>query len=434
MSNNYNTSYNETDSKIHNEANSGLQESILRGVVGSVIGMIVCILAMLLCSLCRMGSFSILLLLFAGLVIGWFYRLFHGRRSKTAAYVTVGICTVSAGVLWVALLVLLPVFVSPVPFTAADWGRLWEEIRELLLLCAGLGMIGFFLTRRSLLAYADRTGGPWHVAYAGGNGASYNLLPERLPAVNPPAYFAVQSRFAPGTRIIVEGSSLRWRRRLRKDRVFSARDIAGVVLGPGNGCNVLYGRDYQVLAKFAGSMEHADLMFLWLLQREIPMDNAPAGWRSPAEAGPEQGPVESSVLSQQFTLRLRRSTRIGFTGIGWFLLLIGAALFLALDFSALTMAERTAIVFLELAVMGMGIVYIRMGKVSGVEVDGEQMRVVSRFGRAAEFSVRDVSSVSRSLGWIVLYDREFKTLAKVDSCLEDMERLKGYLASYGIKM
>ena len=98
------------------------------------------------------------------------------------------------------------------------------------------------------------------------------------------------------------------------------------------------------------------------------------------------------------------------------------------------MAERTAIVFLELAVMGMGIVYIRIGKVTGVEVNGEQMRVVSRFGRAAAFSVRDVSSVSRSLGWIVLYDREFKTLAKVDSYLEDMERLRGYLASYGIKM
>lgn len=31
------------------------------------------------------------------------------------------------------------------------WGTIWE----LLLLCAGLGMLGFFLTRRSLLAYAD---------------------------------------------------------------------------------------------------------------------------------------------------------------------------------------------------------------------------------------------------------------------------------------
>lgn len=49
-------------------------------------------------------------------------------------------------------------------------------------------------------------------------------------------------------------------------------------------------------------------------------------------------------------------------------------------------------------------------------------------------SRRDVSSVSRSLGWIVLYDRDFKTLAKVDSYLEDMERLKEYLAFYGIKM
>ncbi len=421
-------------SGLYNEISPELQGSILRGILGSVTGMVVCILVILLCSLCQMEGFRIMLLFFAGLVIGWFYRLFHGRRSKTAAYVTVGICTVSASVLWVVLLALLPVFVSPAPFTAADWGRLWGKIWELLLLCAGLGIIGFFFTRRSLLAYADWKRGPWHVAYAGGNGYSYNLLPEKLPAVNPPACFAVHSRFAPGSRIIVEGSIIRWRRRLRKDHEFSVRDIAGVVLGPGNGCNVLYGRDYQVLAKFAGSMEHADLMFLWLLQREVPIVGVPDSWRFAAEAGPEPEAVKSSILQQQFTLRLKRSARIGFTGIGWFLLLIGAALFPALDFSALTMAERTAIVFLELAVMGMGIVYIRMGKVTGVEVDGEQMRVVSRFGKAAAFSVRDVSSVSGSPGWIVLYDREFKTLAKVDSCLEDMERLKGYLASYGIKM
>ena len=62
------------------------------------------------------------------------------------------------------------------------------------------------------------------------------------------------------------------------------------------------------------------------------------------------------------------------------------------------------------------------------------LRVVSRFGRAIEFSVRDVSSVSRSLGWIVLYDKEFKTLEKVDSYLEILDRLKGYLAFYGIQM
>ena len=418
----------------HNKISPELQGSVLRGILGSVTGIIVCILVMLLCALFQMSSFSTMLQLFTGLVIGWFYRLFHGRRSKTAAYVTVGIYTVSASVLWVALLALLSVFVSPTPFTDAAWGRLWGEIWELLLLCVGLGMIGFFLTRRSLLAYADWKRGPWHIAYAGGNGYSYNLLPEKLPNVNPPAYFAVHSRFASGTQVIVECSSLRWRRRLHKDCVFSVHDIAGVVLGPGNGCNVLYDKNYQVLAKFAGSMEHADLMFLWLLQREIPIVNVPAGWHSPAEASPEPEPVKSSVLQQQFTLRLKRSTRIGFTGIGWFLLLIGLALLLVIDLSAVSMVDRSAIIIVMLAAMGMGIVYLRIGKVCRVEVNGEQMRVVSRFERAAEFSVRDVSSVSRSLGWIVLYDREFKILAKVDSYLEDMERLKEYMASYGIKM
>ena len=164
--------------KSHKEVGPELQGSVLRGILGSAAGMFVCILALLLCWLCRLEEFSITLLLFVGVVIGWFYRLFRGRRSKTAAYVTVGICTVSASVLWVALLALLSVFVSPAPFTAADWGRLWGEIWELLLLYAGLGMIGFFLTRRSLLAYADWKRGPWHIAYAGGNGYSYNLLPE----------------------------------------------------------------------------------------------------------------------------------------------------------------------------------------------------------------------------------------------------------------
>ena len=426
MSNDYNTS--------HNEISPELQGSILWGILGSVIGMIVCILVMLLCSLCQMESSGIMLQLFAGLVIGWFYRLFHGWRSKTAAYVTVGVCTVSASVLWGVLLALLPVFVSPDPFTAADWGRLWGKIWELLLLCAGLGMIGFFFTRKSLLAYADWKRGPWHIAYAGGNGYSYNLLPEKLPAVNPPAYFALHSRFASGTRLIVEGSSLRWRRRLRKDRMFSVRDIAGVVLGPGNGCNVLYGKDYQVLAKFASSMEHADLMFLWLLQKKVFIVNAPAGWRSPAEDSPEPKPVKSSIPQQQFTLRLKRSARIGFAGMGWFLLLIGLAPFLAVIFSTVTIAERSALIIVGLVTMGIGIVCLRTGTVCQVEIDGEQVRVVSRFGRTKEFSVKEVSSVSKSLGWIVLYDREFNTLAKIDSYLENLDKLKEYFAFYGIKM
>ena len=150
----------------NDEISSEPQGSVLRGILGSIAGMFVCILVMLLCWLCHIESFSVMFQLFVGLVIGGFYRLFHGRRSKTAAYVTVTICTVLTCVLWVVLLMLLPAIVSHVPLTAVDWIKLWSMIKELLLLCIGLGLIGFFLTRRNLLAYADWKRAPWHISYA----------------------------------------------------------------------------------------------------------------------------------------------------------------------------------------------------------------------------------------------------------------------------
>ena len=417
-----------------NETNLELQGSVLRGILGSIIGMFICILAMLLCSLFQIVKYGMMFQLFVGLVIGRFYRLFHGRRSKIVAYVIVGTCTVLACTLWEVFWVLLLAIVSSVQLTVADLSRLWSISWELLLLCVGLGLIGFFLTRKSLLAYADWKRGPWIVAYAGGNGALYNLLPEKLPAVNPPTSFAVHGRSTPGTRIVVEGNNLRQINRLRKDSVFSVHDIAGVVLGPSNGCNVLYDKNYQVLAKFAGSMEHADLLFLSLLQWNIPIDKAPATWCSPAEVKPDSKPAESSIPQQQFTLRLKRLSRIEFAVIGWIVLLIGLGLFFAISFFDVTVVKRRALVVMALATMGMGIVCLRIGDVCMVKVDGDQMRVVSRFGRTKEFSVKDVSSVSRSAGWIVVYDKEFKTLAKLDVYMENLDMLKDYLAIYGVKM
>lgn len=137
------------------EVSPKFQGSILRGILGSIAGMFVCILTLLLCWLCQIESFSIMLQLFVGLVIGWFYRLFHGRRGKAAAYVIVGICTLLACTLWLVLLILLPAALSHTQLTVKDWARLWSMARELLLSCAGLGIIGFFFTRRYLLAYAD---------------------------------------------------------------------------------------------------------------------------------------------------------------------------------------------------------------------------------------------------------------------------------------
>ena len=58
------------------------QGSVLRGILGSIVGMAVCVVVLLLCWLVDFTSLVILLPLFVGAVIGWFYRLFHGDRKS----------------------------------------------------------------------------------------------------------------------------------------------------------------------------------------------------------------------------------------------------------------------------------------------------------------------------------------------------------------
>lgn len=283
------------------------------------------------------------------------------------------------------------------------------------------------------ISKSQRKKAPWHTAYAYTGGASYNLLPEKLPDQDPPTSFAVCDRFSSRTAVIAEGNTLRWKRPFRKDQVFSAYDIAGVVLGPSHGSNVIYDKHDQILAKFAASMEHADLLFLWLLRRNIPIDNLPDDWRLPETEKITSSKAENPIFQRSFTLRLKRSARIGFAGIGVFLLVLGILLRLVTGlFPLQTTAEWWAVVILELAALVMGIVCLRIGTMCQVTIDGEHMRVVSRLGRTKEFSVREISSVSRSMGWIILYDREWKPLAKLDSSLEHLDVLQEYLTFYGV--
>ena len=133
------------------------------------------------------------------------------------------------------------------------WAELWSRFGKLPLLFAGLGLIGLFFSRGRLLAYVDWRKGPWYIAGFNAGGATYNMLPEKLPDNRPPERFAVSSRFTSGERIVVEGDTLRWTRSIRRDRGFARRDIAGVVLGPSGGSNVIFDQNYQVLAKFGGA-------------------------------------------------------------------------------------------------------------------------------------------------------------------------------------
>lgn len=421
------------------------QGSVLRGILGSIVGMAVCVLVLLLCWLVDFQELMLLFHLFVGWMIGWFYRLFRGRRSKPVAYAIVGICTMLTCLIWMPVLMAVRLS-GDIPLSklmeltqhmpANFWAELWSQSWKLLLFLAGLGLIGFFFGRKRLLAYVDWQKGPWYIVRSNAGGATYNMLPEKLPAKRPPERFAVSSRFTPGERIVVEGDTLRWSRPIRKERSFARRDIAGVVLGPSSGSNVVFDKNYQVLAKFAGSMENADLLLRWLMEQNIPIHNAPDGWHILPEE--ESAPGEQSAPQRQFILRLNKSTQRGFTGIGIFLLLFGigfaAVLVWWVQYDPMTPVELIALVVLDLILLILGPHFLRIGKVCRVEVDGERIRAYSRFGRAAEFSVRDVADVSRSIGWIVLYDRAWKPLAKLDPGLEHLELLESYLVSYGVRM
>ena len=423
------------------------QGSVLRGILGSIVGMAVCVLVLLLCWLVDFTSLVILLPLFVGAVIGWFYRLFRGRRSKPAAYAVVGVCTMLTCLFWMPVLAAIRLS-GEIPLSrlaqilVEAWAELWSRFGKLLLLFAGLGLIGLFFSRGRLLAYVDWRKGPWYIARFNAGGATYNMLPEKLPDDRPPERFAVSSRFTPGERIVVEGDTLRWTRSIRRDRVFARRDIAGVVLGPSGGSNVIFDQNYQVLAKFAGSMENADLLLRWLMEQNIPIHNAPdKSTVLPEKESVVKEPSASREIpdtQQRFTLRLKRSTRRGFTGIGVFLLLFGIAFAAVLVwwglYDPMTPVELAVLVALDLILLVLSVIFLRMGKVCRVEVDCERIRAYSRFGVPAEFSVRDVADISRSTGWIVLYDREWKTLAKLDPGLEHLELLERYLAAYGVRI
>lgn len=269
-----------------NADNPEFQGSVLQGILGSIVGMAVCLLVILLCWLCDFKSIIILFHLFVGMVIGWFYRLFHGRRSKYVAYTTVSVCTMLTCVLWLLALTLTAAFGADIflfnltRLSVEHWTELWRLSQKPQLLCVSLGLAGLFLNRGRLLAYVDWQKGPWYIAWFNAGGLTYNLLPDKLPAQRPPERFAVSSRFTPVKCIKVEGDVLRWTRAIWKDQVFSLHDIAGVVLGPSNGSIVLYDKNYRLLAKFAGSMENSDLLLRYLVDRNIPIHNAPPSWLS----------------------------------------------------------------------------------------------------------------------------------------------------------
>lgn len=421
--------------------------SLLLGLLGSLAGAAAFLLASIVLWSCDLrfdwgAEASYLMLpLFFGSAVGGGYRLFHGRRSVWTAFVTVGLSTLLLSLVWLFALVVFLAYGrmgsdGPSVGLLCDTllrmlPEIWREVVsadwELLIPYGALCLAGFLLTRGGLLRYADWKKAPWRTAAATAGGMTYNLLPERLP------YGKTPERFCVGSRLAVEGEKLYVLSRFQRKRTFSVREIAGVVMGPSGGSNVLYGRNYQVLARFAGSMGNADLFIKYLMDYHILMTGMQPGWKPVWSQEPDAG--AGAFLPESFTLRMEQKVRKRFiTGGVFCMFLAGAALILVI-YSRITGQldawGSAALALLCLFLAGVGFVLMRGVSNHRAEVDKDVLRVVSKWGQTREFFVREVASTSRAGGWLILYDRDWNRLEKLDLCLEGVPILERYLRERG---
>ena len=362
------------------------------------------------------------------------YRLFRGRRSRRAALAAVIPATMLACLLAVPAMLLYSLWrkaAGEVPLSllleSMDWGELRETVLvrgwPLSALCAAMGALGLLVFRGIVLDYADRETAPWRAAYAGGNGAMYNFPPRALPAGKLPRTFRV------GGKLEVDGEELRTLPLLGRGKRFRAGDIAGAVMGPAGGCNVLYDRECRILSKFAWSMYGADLLAAYLLERNIPI-------RSPEALAPlfrREAPPETAV-PEKFALALppqavRDRHRIGTAFLVLAALLLGAVLFLrrAVPLPGVLCA---ALACGCLCVGVIGWVFLRVTGNHRLEVDGETLRYVSPLGRRRSFTAGDIRSASWHGGYYELQDGNWRSLARLSPGLEHMELLRPYMEKH----
>ncbi|MCI8811121.1 MAG: hypothetical protein HFF84_13665 [Oscillibacter sp.] len=190
----------------------------------------------------------------ASIIIGPFacfgYWLFRGLKNRKFAYIMTHACTFLGTA-------------SASFFYWKPWDGAWCLLFGIFAFCLSGGFGQVRLLRYTDPAwYAD----PRRAAVIRAGGLMYNYRPKEipLPAEQLPPAFSI------GGQLKAKGQILRTTPSLRKSRTFLVDDIAGVILGPTNGSNVLYDRNGQVLAKFAWSLKNADLLAQLLDEHGVP--------------------------------------------------------------------------------------------------------------------------------------------------------------------
>jgi len=276
--------------------------STLRGCIGAFLGALVGDLVwvgiMVLTTDYDWGQLTILLGILPGLTAAEGYRLLRGKRFMKRAIWTVRISLVlalpPAFVLLCFGLLLYYLSQQGLPLTGPaimlclqeTFSRLFGDTGNWLMLAllAFLSLVFSSLGLRRLLKYVDPQWlrDPRYLASRNAGGATYNLLPAwPLPPAEVPETFLV------GKTLRVDRETLTYLPGRKKERTFSVQQVAGVLLGPSNGENILYDEDRAMLAKFAWSRKNALVLGQYLLGHQIPfVDGDWAPLPQPGETPP----------------------------------------------------------------------------------------------------------------------------------------------------
>lgn len=352
------------------------------------------------------------------------YRLLRGRREMKFAWRVVRICVMlsapAAIVLFTAGLAL---------YWAGEWQfrLIWLALRRSVEVFTGaeewkmvlfLVLASLLFSRLSalfLLKYADPAwySDPRRIAQSNGGGTLFNhpaLWPlpraERLPAS-----FEVDKG-----KIRVEGEQITARGRRGKVDTFPVREVAGVVLGPGSGFNVLYDRENRVLAKFAWSRKGAETFGQYLLHYGVPFVDL-AGQ-------PVDATGQKVSLPRQFEVREGKACLV--VGVACLVVfgILALLCLLVLDELAILIALAVFLFFIL-----MGVWMLLSYKNRRMAVEGDTLTYTTAFGRTTRFRVSEVGSLRFrfGLGTREIRDREGRLLARFEDNMKGAALLVEYL-------
>ncbi len=341
----------------------------------------------------------------------WGYRLFRGYRSMKFARWAVRICIVLAQPVamigtWAPLNLLRRYGTVHADILYSEMVHFAEELiadsQVMLVFLGWFSLLSLLFSKVSwgiLLKYADPAWyhDPRRVACTNGGGATFNALFAwpLPPAEEIPHQFEVDNG-----KLTVEGSTITLRQRFKAPLSFSVQDVAGVVLGPGNGFNVLYDRNRQVLAKFAWSRKGAETFGQYLLHHGIPFTD-PSG--QPVSSAPSGTPAKQATVVKMpaglLSLSLFSGLLFGF-GTPFFWLILPSR------------SRGIALLFLLLAVFFFWCFFSYRNWALAIE--GSSLRYTSPLGRTVRLPISQIGSLrykALTATWEIL-DHEGAVLAR----------------------